>query len=63
MVYKFCQYIDQFINKDYADNILDLVAIGMVSDMMDLRNFETRELISLGTTILRNPFIVNFVNE
>jgi single-stranded-DNA-specific exonuclease len=63
MVYKFCQYIDQFMNKSYADNILDLVAIGMVSDMMDLRNFETRELISLGTTILRNPFIVNFVDE
>ena len=63
MVYKFCQYIDQFTNKSYADNILDLVAIGMVSDMMDLRNFETRELISLGTTILRNPFIVNFVDE
>ena len=62
VVYKFCQYIDQFLGKNYADNLLDLVAIGIVSDMMDLKNFETRELISLGTAQLRNPFIVNFVN-
>ena len=62
VVYKFCQYIDQFLNKNYADNLLDLVAIGMVSDMMDLRDFETRELISLGSNQLRNPFIVNFVS-
>ena len=62
MFYKFCQYIDKFLGKDYADELLDLVAIGMVSDMMDLRNFETRELISLGVNKLRNPFIVNFAD-
>lgn len=62
VVYKFCQYIDKFLGKDYADDLLDLVAIGMVSDMMDLRNFETRELIGLGVNRLRNPFIVDFVN-
>lgn len=61
VVYKFCQYIDKFLGKNYADELLDLVAIGMVADMMDLRDFETRELISLGTAKLRNPFIVNFV--
>jgi len=48
VVYKFCQYIDKFLDKNYADDLLDLVAVGMVSDMMDLRSFETRELISLG---------------
>jgi len=46
VVYKFCQYIDKFLGQDYANNLLDLVAVGMVSDMMDLRNFETRELIT-----------------
>ena len=60
MVYKFCQYIDRFLGKDYADDLLDLVAIGVVSDMMDLRNFETRELIAQGVNRLRNPFIVSF---
>jgi len=34
----------------------------MVADMMDLRNYETHELISLGTSRLRNPFITAFVD-
>ena len=61
MVYKFCQYIDKFLNKNYADELLDLVAIGMVADMMDLRNFETKELVNLGANLRRNPFLVNFI--
>lgn len=61
IVYKFCQYIDKLIEKNYADDLLDLVAVGVVADMMDLRNFETRELISLGVNNIRNPFIDAFV--
>ena len=62
IVYKFCQYIDQFLPKEQksADNFLDLVALGCVADMMDLRNFETKELISLGTQNVDNPFILAF---
>ena len=63
VIYKFCQYIDKFLGQDYANNLLDLVAVGMVSDMMDLRNFETRELITQGVNNLRNPFICEFVEE
>jgi single-stranded-DNA-specific exonuclease len=29
MVYKFCSYIDELLNKDYAKDYLDLVAIGL----------------------------------
>ena len=62
IVYKFCQYIDQFLSKEegQSDNVLDLVALGCVADMMDLRDFETRELIYLGTQQLNNPFIKAF---
>ena len=48
MVYKFCSYIDELLNVDYADQFLDLVALGMVADMMDLRDFETKHLITRG---------------
>lgn len=61
MVYKFCQEFDKFFEDNKADEILDLVAIGVVSDMMDLRQFETKELIDIGVNSLRNPFISNFV--
>ena len=62
IVYKFCQYMDQFLPKEKrkADTLLDLVAVGCVADMVDLRNFETKELISLGTQQLNNPFIAAF---
>lgn len=56
MVYKFCSYIDELLNADYADQFLDLVALGLVADMMDLRDFETRHLITLGLAQIRNPY-------
>ena len=60
MVYKFCSFLDERLQTKYADDLLDLVAIGMVSDMMDLRDFETKELIERGVNRLRNPFVVAF---
>ena len=61
MVYKFLCAFDELFDDKLADEILDLVAIGIVSDMMDLRQFETKELIDIGTHTLRNPFISHFV--
>lgn len=57
MVYKFCSYIDQLLKQNIADDYLDLVAVGMVGDMMDMRDFETKYLISSGLANIRNPHI------
>ena len=56
MVYKFCSYIDSLLNVSYADDYLDLVSLGLIADMMDLRDFETRHLITLGIGQIRNPY-------
>lgn len=56
IVYKFCSYIDQLLNINQADYFLDLVALGMIADVMDLRDFETHHLIKKGLTALNNPF-------
>lgn len=61
MVYKFCSYIDKVMNVDYADQFLDLVALGLVGDMMDLRNFETRHLVVRGLENIRNPYFKEMV--
>lgn len=64
VVYKFCQYLDTLINKEpHADDILDLVAIGMVADVMQLTEYETRELIKEGTNNIINPFLKEWVNR
>ena len=63
MVYKFCCAIDELANVDYADQFLDLVALGMVADMMDLRDFETRHLITRGLDNIRNPYFKGMVDK
>ena len=63
MVYKFCSYMDELLNVDYADDYLDLVALGMVADMMDLRDYETRHLITRGLEHIRNPYFKGMVDK
>lgn len=61
MVYKFCCHFDSIMHTYYADDILDLVAIGLIADMMDIRNFETKRLIELGLGHIRNPFLKEMI--
>lgn len=63
MVYKFCSYIDGILGVNYADQFLDLVALGMVADMMDLRDFETKHLINKGLKQIRNPYFKGMVEK
>ena len=37
VVYKFCSNIDMLMNTHYAELFLDLVGLGIVADVMDLR--------------------------
>lgn len=63
MVYKFCSYLDQLFHVDYADQYLDLVALGILADVMDLRDFETRYLVDKGLANIRNPFLRGMVTK
>lgn len=63
MVYKFCSYIDELLNVDYAEQFLDLVALGMIADMIDLRDFETKHLINKGLAHIRNPYFRGMVDK
>lgn len=48
VVYKFLQALDDVNLEDKADNYLDLVALGNIADMMDIRVYETKRLIDKG---------------
>ena len=63
MVYKFCSCLDQLLHVDYADQYLDLVALGILADVMDLRDFETRYLVDKGLANIRNPFLRGMVTK
>ena len=57
IVYKLCQSLDQVLNVEFADGFLDLVAIGMIGDMMSTKELETRYYILEGLKNINNPFI------
>ena len=54
--YKFAKEYDRIHGLNYADNFLDLVALGILGDMSDIRNTETRRLVLEGVKNVKNNF-------
>ena len=65
MVYKFCSYMDSFFKEEqkYAHKLLDLVALGEIADVMDLRDFETKRIIEKGIDNIINPYFKAMVEK
>jgi single-stranded-DNA-specific exonuclease len=63
VVYKFCQALDEALNLKYADNYLDLVAVGMIGDMMDSRISENRYLMQEGIKNIKNKFLLALIEK
>ena len=61
VVYRFIKEYDKKYGYNFADNYLDLVAIGMIADSMDLRNYETRYLAIKGLKNINNKFMKQFL--
>ncbi len=57
IVYRFLQALDQELWNDYADNLLDLCAVGNIADVMDLRSQETRYFVNCGLKNFNNKFL------
>ena len=63
VVWQFCRYLDTLLDKNNADNYLDLVALGMDADMMSLKSLETKHLIDKGFKQVNNPFFEAMVDK
>lgn len=65
VTWQFCRYIDSILKNNYADNFIDLVALGLCADMMSLHSFETRYLITKGFkhNNIKNPFIEYMIDK
>ena len=63
IVYKFLQALDEETWNEYADNFLDLVALGNIADVMDIREFETRRLIDKGLANIKNHLIKALIEK
>lgn len=56
VTWQFCRYLDKLLQRNNADNYLDLVALGNCGDMMSLQSIETKHLINKGFKQVKNPF-------
>lgn len=64
VVYKVCQAIDGLRSKQReCAKYLDLVALGLTGDMMDMRSPETNYYISEGFRNINNPFFVYLADK
>ena len=57
VTWKFCYYLDYMYMTDYANNLIDLAACGIIGDMCDISNEENRTICALGFKNLQNTGI------
>ena len=71
VVYKFLEYIDYHFKKDYDNklpqpysrNYLDLVALGEISDMMNMTSLENRFICDVGLSNIKNKFFKELIEK
>lgn len=63
MCFKVCQVLDEYLDIELSDEFTDLSAIGIVADMMDVRNMENRYLIYSGIHNIRNIGIKEILRQ
>ena len=63
IVYKFLKAIDDELWEDYADKMLDIVALGNISDVMDMRECETRYYVDLGLSKIRSKLFKALIEK
>jgi single-stranded-DNA-specific exonuclease len=55
--------MDTLIGTNYAIEFEDLCALGLIADMMDMKDFETHYLTKDGLQRIRNPFFQEMVTR
>lgn len=63
VMWQVCQAMDSIIGCEYANDFLDLCALGNLSDMMDYISLETRAIVRLGLSNIQNTFLKGFVEK
>lgn len=62
VVYQFLRAVDEELWTENADNYLDLVALGNIADVMDMRSYETKYLVEKGLKQIINSAFEAFVS-
>lgn len=63
MCYKVCQVLDEYLDLELSHNFIDLCAIGLIGDMMDIKDMENRYLIYKGLNNIKNLGIQEILKQ
>lgn len=63
VTWQLCRQMDEICNFDYANDLVDLCALGLCGDMMSYREKEVRALVNIGYTNVKNKFFKAFVDK
>lgn len=63
VVWKFCRYFDEINTTDFADELVDLAASGIIGDMMSMTSPENRYIAKIGLSQKINPCIKKIVGS
>ena len=56
VTWQFCRYYDSIKGTSYADEFIDLAALGIISDMMSMLSLENRYIVHTGLNSIQNYF-------
>ena len=63
VTWQLCRQMDELCNFDYANDLVDLCALGLCGDMMSYREKEVRALVNIGYNNVKNKFFKAFVDK
>lgn len=63
VVYQFCRYLDSVLDKNYANDYIDLAALGIDGDMGSLLNIENRTILDYGFKNINNFFFKCLIDK
>ena len=65
MVYQFCRYIDKTLQQNWANEYMDLAALGIIGDMGSVLDMENRYIIYKGLSkeYIKNDFLKCLLNK
>lgn len=63
VVYKFCEYCDSQYGFNYAEDFIDLAAVGIIGDVMKITSLENRYIIYTGLRNIKNIFLKALIEK
>ena len=63
VVFQFCRYLDEITNNNYAEQYIDLAALGICGDMGSITELENRYIMYTGFKNIKNKFFQSLIDK